>query len=93
MCKQQEELNITIEDADKILLKVDSSATNKMTTLMQDQKKETSKTSAAKKLLPKKEEKKEVSNKLLNMMYPASKLNSPLCSGCSWSKQFSRDAN
>ena len=55
----QEELNITIEDADKVLLKVDSSATNKMTSLMQDQKKETSKANIAKKLMQKKEEKKD----------------------------------
>ena len=83
MCSRREELISVIADADKIFLRIDFSATNKMTTLrnlMHDTKQEQARPSRDRKerfidikANPKKEEKKEISNNVLRIMYPTSK--------------------
>jgi len=62
-----------IEDADKIFLRIDSSATQKMKQLMQNRRQEEAKLGIDKKgKLSEKEEKKEISNNVLRIMYPTS---------------------
>ena len=66
-------MNAVIEDADKIFLRIDSSATQKMKQLMQNRRQEEAKLGIDKKgKLSEKEEKKEISNNVLRIMYPTS---------------------
>ncbi len=69
-CAKRKDMEAIVEDTDKIFLRIDYSATNKMMLLMQGRRME-QQTGKGRMEAPGREERKDLSNNLLMLMYPS----------------------